>query len=62
MAIITLKDLLGRETPKGENTIQRGARKIVSIDEYRGVVLLPARSSSHPLASRPVWAGPMNAA
>jgi hypothetical protein len=60
MAIITLNSLLRRD--KNEQTILKPERKVVSIDEYRGVVMLPGRNRPS-IMSVATWnSGPLSAA
>ena len=60
MAILTLKNLLGRERSK-DQTVRLDCRKVVSIEEYRGVVLLPPSAAVHPVLARTEWTGPVPA-
>jgi len=61
MAIITMSNTIRPDQSNGSR--QRTTSKVVSIADYRGVVLLPVRRVTQPVVSSSRWStGPMTAA
>ncbi len=60
MATITLIPLVRRE--KRQNSAPKGEHKVVAIEDYRGVVLLPAHNRPNVTAPANWNSGPLSAA